>query len=144
MEGFKKASFFWKNTTRYICGREGVKSERNVDANRYGWKFFSKTRRAWTCFFVNLELTFAVFFFIFYFDFKFKTSSHNRNLFEGLGVDLEEGGFRKGCGFLKQEKEIITPFRLFFCFKNPYSFLWLILWVLKITIRSVLILSEWF
>ena len=61
-----------------------------------------------------------------------------------MGVYLEVGGFRKGCGFLKQEKEILTPFRLFFCFKNPYSFLDLILWVLKITLRSFLILWHWF
>jgi hypothetical protein len=57
-----------------------------------------------------------------------------------MGVDLEEGGFRKVCGFLKQEKEIITPFLLFFCFEKPYSFLDLILWVLKITLRSFSIL----
>ena len=45
-------------------------------------------------------------FFYFCFDFIYQSSSYNRNLFEGKGVDLEEGGFRKVCGFLKQKKEI--------------------------------------
>ncbi len=53
---------------------------------------------------------------------------------------MEENGLRKGYGFLKQKKEILNPFQLFFCFKNPYSFLGLILWVLKITLQRVLIL----
>ena len=44
---------------------------------------------------------------------------------------------QKGYGFLKQKKEISNPFLLFFCFKNPYSFLDLILWVLKITLRDI-------
>jgi hypothetical protein len=57
-----------------------------------------------------------------------------------MGVDLEDDGFRKGCGFLKQKKEISNPFLLFFCFENPYSFLDLILWVLKITLLSFSIL----
>jgi hypothetical protein len=52
VEGFKKASFFEKILPDKV-------------------EIFSKTRRALTCFFVNLELTFALFFFIFYFDFKF-------------------------------------------------------------------------
>jgi len=82
-----------------------VKSELNVVANRYGWRFYQKPE-ARTCFFVNLELTFALFFFIFYFDFINQSSSYNRKVFEGKGVDLEESGFRKGCGFSKQEKEI--------------------------------------
>lgn len=111
-----------------------MKSELNVVANRYGWRFYQKLE-ARTCFFVNLELTFALFFFIFCFDFIYQSSSYNLKVFEGKGVDLEEGGFRKVCGFLKQKKEISNPFQLFFCFKNPYSFLDLILWVLKITLR---------
>ena len=116
-----------------------MKSELNVVANRYGWRFYQKPE-ARTCFFVNLELTFAFFFFIFCFDFIYQSSSYNRKIFEGKGVDLVESGFRKGCGFLKQKKEISNPFLLFFCFKNPYSFLDLILWVLKITFWSFLIL----
>ena len=47
-------------------------------------------------------------------------------------------------GFLKQEKEIVEPFRLFFCFKNPYSFLDLILRVLKITLWIFSILRQKF
>jgi hypothetical protein len=117
----------------------GVKSELNVVANRYGWRFYQKPE-ARTCFFVNLELTFALFFFIFCFDFINQKSSYNRKVFEGKGVDLEEGGFRKVCGFSKQKKEISNSFLLFFCFENPYSFLDLILWVLKITFWSFLIL----
>ena len=46
MEGFKKASFFDKILPDRV-------------------EIFSKTRRAWTCFFVNLELTFALFFLFF-------------------------------------------------------------------------------
>jgi hypothetical protein len=68
-------------------------------------------------------------FFIFCFDFKFEISKYNRKVFEGRGVDLEASGFGKGYGFLKQKKEILNLFRLFFCFKKPYSFLDLILWV---------------
>ena len=49
-------------------------------------------------------------------------------------VDEIDNVLRKGYGFLKQKKEISNPFQLFFCFKNPYSFLDLILWVLKITL----------
>ena len=55
-------------------------------------------------------------------------------------VDEIVGRRRKEYGFLKQKKEISNPFLLFFCFKNPYSFLDLILWVLKITLRSFSIL----
>jgi hypothetical protein len=40
--GFKKKKFFRKNTTRYIIGNVGVKSEVNVFAKRYGWRFFLK------------------------------------------------------------------------------------------------------
>ena len=68
-------------------------------------EIFSKTRRAWTCFFVNLELTFALFFFIFYFDFIYQSSSYNRILFEGLGVDLEEGRLRKVYQILGMDKK---------------------------------------
>ena len=82
-----------------------MKSELNVVANRYGWRFYQKPE-ARTCFFANLELTFAFFFFIFCFDFIYQSSLYNRILFEGLGVDLEVDGFRKVCGFLKQKKEI--------------------------------------
>jgi hypothetical protein len=46
VEGFKKASFFEKILPEWV-------------------EIFSKTRRAWTCFFVNLELTFALFFLFF-------------------------------------------------------------------------------
>jgi hypothetical protein len=45
-------------------------------------------------------------FFIFCFDFIYQSSSYNRKFFKGMGVDLEEGGFWKGCGFSKQKKEI--------------------------------------
>ena len=47
---FQKKKFFKKNTTRYIIGSVGVKSEVSVDANRYGWRFFLKP--------VGLELFF--------------------------------------------------------------------------------------
>jgi hypothetical protein len=47
-------------------------------------------------------------------------------LFEGLGGDLKEDGFRKVCGFLKQEKEVLSSFLLFFCFENSYSLFFLI------------------
>ena len=57
---------------------------------------------------------------------------------------MEERDFRKGCGFLKQKKEIYQPFLLFFCYKNPYSFLDLILWVLKITLRIFSIIGQKF
>lgn len=40
--GFKKNKFFRKNTTRYIIGKVEVKSEINVVANRFGWRFFLK------------------------------------------------------------------------------------------------------
>ena len=40
--GFKKNKFFRKNTTRYISGKVEVKSEINVVANRFGWRFFLK------------------------------------------------------------------------------------------------------
>ena len=73
-----------------------MKSELNVVANRYGWRFYQKPE-ARTCFFVNLELTFALFFFIFYCDFIYQSSSYNRILFEGLGVDLEDGRLGKVC-----------------------------------------------
>ena len=82
-----------------------MKVEQSVVANRYGWRFYQKPE-ARTCFFANLELTFAFFFFIFCFDFIYQSSLYNRILFEGLGVDLEVDGFRKVCGFLKQKKEI--------------------------------------
>ena len=101
---FQKSKFFWKNTTRYIIGSVGVKSELNVVANRYGWRFYQKPE-AWTCFFVNLELTFALFFFIFCFDFIYQSSSYNRILFEGLGVDLEEGRLRKVYQILGMDKK---------------------------------------
>ena len=81
-----------------------MKAENSVDANRYGWRFYQKPE-AWTCFFVNLELTFAFFFFILYFDFKFWTLSYNRNLFEGLGGDLEDGRLLKGYQILGMEKK---------------------------------------
>ena len=42
--------FFKKNTTRYISGSVGVKSEMDIVANRYGWRFFLKP--------VGLELFF--------------------------------------------------------------------------------------
>ena len=81
-----------------------MKSEKNVAANRYGWRFFQKPE-ARTCFFVNLELTFAFFFFIFCFDFINQISSYNRNFFEGLGVDLKEGGLRKGYQIIGMDKK---------------------------------------
>ena len=40
--GFQIKKFFKKNTTRYIIGSVSVKSELNVYANRYGWRFFLK------------------------------------------------------------------------------------------------------
>lgn len=45
-----------------------------------GWRFYQKPE-ARTCFFVNLELTFAFFFFIFCFDFINQSSSYNRKFF---------------------------------------------------------------
>jgi hypothetical protein len=81
-----------------------VKAELNVVANRYGWRFYQKPE-ARTFFFVNLELTFALFFFIFCFDFIYQSSSYNRNLLEGLGVDLEEGRLRKGYQILGMDKK---------------------------------------
>ena len=86
--------------------------------------------------FLKLELTFT--FFLFIFLFSFWPRCFYWRLIEN--VDEIEGCLRKGCGFLKQKKEISNPFQLFFCFKNPHSFLDLILWVLKITFWSFLIL----
>lgn len=40
--GFEKNKFFRKNTTRYIIGNVGVKSEVNVVSKRYGWRFLLK------------------------------------------------------------------------------------------------------
>ena len=71
MEGFKKASFFEKILPEWV-------------------EIFSKTRRAWTCFFVNPELTFALFFFIFYFEYPIQML-FNRIKSEGMSVDLEDG-----------------------------------------------------
>jgi hypothetical protein len=51
---------------------------------------------------------------------------------------------QKGYGFLKQEKEILNLFRLFFCFKISYSFVDLILWVLKITFQIFSIIVQKF
>jgi hypothetical protein len=68
VEGFKKNKFFRKNTTRYIIGNVGVKSEVNVVAKRYGWRFFLKP--------VGLELFFLetgtyLYFLLFIFLFSF-------------------------------------------------------------------------
>ena len=52
-----------------------------------------------------MELTFALFFFIFCFDFIYQSSSYNRILFEGLGVDLEEGRRRKVYQILGMDKK---------------------------------------
>ena len=51
MEGFKKASFFEKILPDKV-------------------EIFSKTWKAWTCFFEYLELIFALFFFIFCFEYS--------------------------------------------------------------------------
>ncbi len=82
VEGFKKASFFEKILPDKV-------------------EIFSKTRRAWTCFFVNLELSFALFFFIFYFEYPIKMLLFNRMKSEGMGVDLEDSRLRKGCKILR-------------------------------------------
>ena len=82
VEGFKKAGFFEKILPDKV-------------------EIFSKTRRAWTCFFVNLELTFADFFFIFYFVSKFKMLLFNRDKSEGMSVELEEGRLWKGFEILR-------------------------------------------
>ena len=47
---FQIKKFFKKNTTRYIIGSMSVKSEMDIVANRYGWRFFLKP--------VGLELFF--------------------------------------------------------------------------------------
>jgi hypothetical protein len=73
--------------------------------------------------FLKLELTFTFFLFIFLFSFDPRSCSEMGS----KNVDEKQGRLGKGCGFLKQEKEILNPFQLFSCFKNPYSFLWLIL-----------------
>ena len=90
--------------------------------------------------FLKLELTFT--FFLFIFLFSFWPRCFYWRLIEN--VDEIEGRHQKGCGFLKQKKEISNQFQLFFCFKNPYSFLDLILWVLKITLRIFSIIVQKF
>lgn len=46
--------------------------------------------------------------------------------------------------FQNRKKRYKIPFQLFFWFENPYSFLDLILWVLKITLRIFLIIMQKF
>jgi hypothetical protein len=119
-----------------------VKPELNVVAKRYGWRFFLKP--------VGLELFFLetgtylyfLLFIIFYFLFFFQPLSfcwRQIKIFEEI-----DNAFRKGYEFLKQKKEISNLFLLFFCFKNPYSFLDLILWVLNITFSIFLIFQKSF
>ena len=79
--GFKKNKFFRKNTTRYIIGNVGVKSEVNVVAKRYGWRFLLKPVGL-ELFFLKPELTFTFFYLFFYFPL-------NRDV-------LDENGTKKG------------------------------------------------
>jgi hypothetical protein len=51
-------------------------------------------------------------------------------------VDSENGSSSERVWIFKTEKRDKIPFLLFFWFENSYSFLGLILWVLKITIRN--------
>ena len=73
--GFEKNKFFRKNTTRYIIGNVDVKSELNVVAKRYGWRFFLKPE--------GLELFFLetgtyLYFLLFIFLFSFQPRSFNQ------------------------------------------------------------------
>jgi hypothetical protein len=59
-------------------------------------------------------------------------------------VDSKDGSSSERVWNFKAEKKCKNPFRLFFCFKIPYSFLDLILWVLKITLRIFSIIMQIF
>jgi len=70
--GFKKNKFFRKNTTQYIIGFVDMKTELNVVAKQYGWRFFLKP--------VGLELFFLetgtyLYFLLFIFLFSLKPRS---------------------------------------------------------------------
>jgi len=84
------------------CHREQLYVIKSEGSSETVWvEIFSKTRRAWTWFFVNLELIFALFFFIFYFEYPIQMLLFNRMKCEGMGVDLECGRLGKGCKILR-------------------------------------------
>ena len=89
VEGFKKASFFEKILLEW---RE----------------IFSKTRRAWTCFFVNLEQKFVFFFFLYFFwNFLFNLGFVMEMDFWVWSTEngvLEIKGSSKGVGFWNRIK----------------------------------------
>jgi hypothetical protein len=66
--GFEKNKFFRKNTTRYIIGNVGMKSEVSVVAKRYGWRFFLKPEGLELFFLeTGTYLYFLLFIFLFFF-----------------------------------------------------------------------------
>jgi hypothetical protein len=81
VEGFKKASFSEKILPDRV-------------------EIFSETRRAWTFFFVNLELILAFFLFIFCFEYPNQMFLFNRILAEVLSVELEDKASWKCINFL--------------------------------------------
>ena len=117
MEGFNKASF----SDKILPDRVEILSE---------------TRRAWTCFIVNLELIFASFFFIFLFCFRIvnviKALERNRSGIVFLGVELKDIRLGKGCEILVEgwniqilSKTIFHPVTKFhtLSFASVYCFL---------------------
>jgi hypothetical protein len=67
-----------------------------------------------------------------------KNNENTSYLFPIRACSFIVGWLWKGYGFLKQ-KNNITSIPFFFCFKNPYSFLDLILWV-----RTIALLESYF
>jgi len=104
-----------------------------------GWRFFYKNRRPELYF---LETGAYLYFLFFYFFIFLPRGSIIWRLAKKCD-EIDECSW-KGYGFLKQKKEISNPYLLFFCFKNPYSFLDLILWVLKITFQIFSIIVQKF
>ena len=105
VEGFKKASFSEKILPDTWLKSATFNEKRNVFWNSLGGDFFWNPKGLNLLFWIPGTYLCSLFF-IFCFDFIYQSSSYNRNLFEGKGVDLELDGFRKVCGFLKQKKEI--------------------------------------
>ena len=131
--GFKKSKFFQKNTTRFLTrmlfGIEILKLKKCWCELNCRVEIFLKTRRAWTFFSWNWNLPLLSFYLFFYFA---RITSACYDL-KSKKVELKYGYSLERVWIFKTEKRDKIPCRLFFCFKNLYSFLDLILWVLKIT-----------
>lgn len=123
VEGFKKASFFKKNTTWYFIGNRGFKIKVECFAKRYRWRFFLKPVGLEIAFLNTCNLSLLPFFIYFFFEISIQMSLFNRILSEVISIDLKDRHLWKGYQILwMDEKTNQTIKTLFIRPKNLILF----------------------